>query len=93
MKELRKAIEKVEKILHESERSDEDFGVLTGKLMNVRVHNCSFPIGMILAIIDDFIKNAAERRKIRALKDFDLTDEKVQEVYAKINVSWNNRKH
>jgi len=93
MKELRKAIKDIEDILHEAERGDEDFGVLTGKLMNVRVHNCSFPIGMVLGIIDDFIKNAAERKKIRALKDFDLTDERVQEVYDKINVSWNNRKH
>ena len=91
--QLSKAVKEINKILFKAERENETFAEVAGKLQNVRLYGTTFPIGIVLGIVEEFIANADERKKIRELKDFNLTDDQVQEIYDRVNVSWNNREH
>ena len=50
-------------------------------------------MGIVLGIIEEFVENAEGRKKIRELKDFNLTDDEIQEVYDRVNVSWDTREN
>ena len=91
--QLLKAVKEVNRILATAEREGETFAEVAGKLQNVRLYGTSFPVGIVLGIIEEFVENAEGRKKIRELKDFNLTDDQVQEIYDRVNVSWNNREH
>ena len=91
--QLSKAVKEVNKILATAEREGETFAEVAGKLQNVRLYGITLPIGIVLGIIEEFIENANERKKIRELKDFNLTDDQVQEIYDRVNVSWDTREN
>ena len=91
--QLLKAVKEVNKILATAEREGETFAEVAGKLQNVRLYGTSFPVGIVLGIIEEFIENADGRKKIRELKDFNLTDDEIQEVYDRVNVSWDTREN
>ena len=44
---------------------------------------------IVLGLIDEFIEDVEERKRIKALEGFD--QEHVQKVYDKVNVKWNDR--
>ena len=89
--QLLKAVKEINKILATAERENETFAEVAGKLQNVRLYGTSFPVGIVLGIIEEFVENAEGRKKIRELKDFNLTDDQVQEIYDRVNVSWDTR--
>ena len=91
--QLLKAVKEVNRILATAEREGETFAEVAGKLQNVRLYGTSFPVGIVLGIIEEFIENADGRKKIRELKDFNLTDDEIQEVYDRVNVSWDTREN
>ena len=91
--QLLKAVKEVNRILATAEREGETFAEVAGKLQNVRLYGTSFPVGIVLGIIEEFVENADERKKIRELKDFNLTDDEIQEVYDRVNVSWDTREN
>ena len=91
--QLLKAVKEVNRILATAERDSETFAEVAGKLQNVRLYGDTFPVGIVLGIIEEFIENAEGRKKIRALKDFNLTDDEIQEVYDRVNVSWDTREN
>ena len=91
--QLLKAVKEVNKILATAEREGETFAEVAGKLQNVHLYGTSFPVGIVLGIIEEFIENADGRKKIRELKDFNLTDDEIQEVYDRVNVSWDTREN
>ena len=91
--QLLKALKEVNKILATAEREGETFAEVAGKLQNVRLYGTSFPVGIVLGIIEEFVENAEGRKKIRELKDFNLTDDQVQEIYDRVNVSWDTREN
>jgi len=91
--QLLKAVKEVNRILATAEREGETFAEVAGKLQNVRLYGTSFPVGIVLGIIEEFVENAEGRKKIRELKDFNLTDDQVQEIYDRVNVSWDTREN
>ena len=91
--QLSKAVKEINKILFEAERNNATFAETMGKLQSVRLYGTVFPVGIVLGIMDEFIENKAERKKIRELKDFNLTDNQVQEIYDRVNVSWDTREN
>jgi len=91
--QLSKAVKEINKILFEAERNNATFAETMGKLQSVRLYGTVFPVGIVLGIMDEFIENKAERKKIRELKDFNLTDDQVQEIYDRVNVSWDTREN
>ena len=91
--QLLKAVKEVNRILATAEREGETFAEVAGKLQNVRLYGTSFPVGIVLGIIEEFVENAEGRKKIRELKDFNLTDDEIQEVYDRVNVSWDTREN
>jgi len=91
--QLLKAVKEVNKILATAEREGETFAEVAGKLQNVRLYGTSFPVGIVLGIIEEFVENAEGRKKIRELKDFNLTDDEIQKVYDRVNVSWDTREN
>ena len=66
---------------------------MSGKLQNVRLYGTTLPIGIVLGIVEEFIENKEGRKKIRELKEFNLTDDEIQEVYDRVNVSWDTREN
>jgi hypothetical protein len=91
--QLLKAVKEINRILAAAEREGETFAEVAGKLQNVRLYGTTFPVGIVLGIIEEFVENAEGRKKIRALKDFNLTDDEIQEVYDRVNVSWDTREN
>ena len=91
--QLLKAVKEINKILATAERERETFADMAGKLQNVRLYGTTLPIGIVLGIIEEFIENKEGRKKIRELKEFNLTDDEIQEIYDRVNVSWDTRKN
>jgi hypothetical protein len=91
--QLSKAAKEISKILFEAERDNSTFAEVMGKLQSVRLYGTTLAVGIVLGIMEEFIENKAERKKIRELKDFNLTDDQVQEIYDRVNVSWDTREN
>ena len=91
--QLSKAVKEISKILFEAERDNSTFAEVMGKLQSVRLYGTTLAVGIVLGIMEEFIENKAERKKIRELKDFNLTDDQVQEIYDRVNVSWDTREN
>ena len=85
MKELRRVTEKIKK----AERTGEEFPWIVDQLSLIKMYDVGLPITMVLGIIDEFIEDVEERKRIKALEGFD--EEHVQRVYDKVNVKWNDR--
>jgi len=91
--QLLKAVKEINKILATAERENETFAEVAGKLQNVRLYGTTLTIGIVLGIVEEFIENKEGRKKIRELKEFNLTDDQVQEIYDRVNVSWDTREN
>ena len=91
--QLLEAVKEINRILATAEREGETFADMVGKLQNVRLYGTTLPIGIVLGIIEEFIANADERKKIRELKEFNLTADEIQEIYDRVNVSWDTREN
>ncbi len=91
--QLLKAVKEINKILATAERESETFAEMAGKLQNVRLYGNTLPVGIVLGIVEEFIENKEGRKKIRELKDFNLTDGEIQEIYDRVNVSWDTREN
>jgi Ribonuclease G/E len=89
MKELRRVTEKIKKVLIKAERTGEEFPWIVDQLSLIKMYDVGLPITMVLGIIDEFIEDVEERKRIKALEGFD--EEHVQRVYDKVNVKWNDR--
>jgi uncharacterized protein YwgA len=89
MKELRKVTEKIKKVLIKAERGNEEFPWIVDQLSLIKMYDVGLPIHMVLGLIDEFIEDVEERKRIKALEGFDK--EHVQKVYDKVNVKWNDR--
>ena len=91
--QLLKAVKEINRILATAERENETFAEVAGKLQNVRLYGDTFPIGIVLGIVEEFIENKEGRKKIRELKEFNLTADEIQEIYDRVNVSWDTREN
>ena len=91
--QLLKAVKEISKILATAEREGETFAEVSGKLQNVRLYGTTLPIGIVLGIVEEFIENKEGRKKIRELKEFNLTDNEIQEIYDRVNISWDTREN
>ena len=89
MKELKKVAERIKKVLIKAEREDEEFPWIVDKLTQVKMYDMGLPIHMVLGLIDEFVADVEERKRIKALEGFDK--EHLQKNYDKINVKWNDR--
>jgi|TARA_Y100000310_G_C20332563_1_gene645975 uncharacterized protein (DUF2342 family) len=89
MKELKKVAERIKKVLIKAEREDEEFPWIVDKLSQVKMYDMGLPIHMVLGLIDEFVADVEERKRIKALEGFDK--EHLQKNYDKINVKWNDR--
>tara|TARA_R110002020_G_scaffold118109_2_gene270054 strand:- start:98 stop:376 length:279 start_codon:yes stop_codon:yes gene_type:complete len=89
MKELRKVTEKIKKVLIKAERGNEEFPWIVDQLSLIKMYDIGLPITMVLGLIDEFIEDVEERKRIKALEGFD--EEHVRKVYDKVNVKWNDR--
>ena len=89
MKELKKVAERIKKVLIKAEREDEEFPWIVDKLSQVKMYDMGLPIHMVLGLIDEFVADVVERKRIKALEGFDK--EHLQKNYDKINVKWNDR--
>ena len=89
MKELRKVTEKIKKVLIKAERGNEEFPWIVDQLSLIKMYDMGLPINMVLGLIDEFIEDVEERKRIKALEGFD--EEHVRKVYDKVNVKWNDR--
>ena len=91
--QLSKAVKEINKILFNAERDNSTFAEVVGKLQSVQLYGTTFSVGIVLGIVEEFIENKRERKKIRELKDFNLTDDEIREVYDRVNVSWDTREN
>ena len=89
MKELRKVTEKIKKVLINAARGNEEFPWIVDKLSLIKMYDMGLPIHMVLGLIDEFVEDVEERKRIKALEGFD--EEHVRKVYDKVNVKWNDR--
>ena len=89
MKELKKVAERIKKVLIKAEREDEEFPWIVDKLSQVKMYDMGLPIHMVLGLIDEFVEDVEERKRIKALEGFD--EEHVRKVYDKVNIRWNDR--
>ena len=89
MKELRKVTEKIKNVLVEAERNNEEFPWIVDKLSLIKMYDMGLPINMVLGLIDEFVEDVEERKRIKALEGFD--EEHVRKVYDKVNIKWNDR--
>ena len=89
MKELKKVAERIKKVLIKAEREDEEFPWIVDKLSQVKMYDMGLPIHMVLGLIDEFVADVEERKRIKSLEGFDK--EHLQKNYDKINVKWNDR--
>jgi len=89
MKELKKVVEKIKKVLIEAESKNEEFPWIVDNLSLVKMYGVGLPITAVLGLIDEFIEDVEERKRIKALEGFDK--EHVQKIYETINVKWNDR--
>jgi len=89
MKELRKVTEKIKKVLIKAERGNEEFPWIVDQLSLIKMYDTGLPIHMVLGLIDEFIEDVEERKRIKALEGFD--EEHVRKVYDKVNIKWNDR--
>jgi hypothetical protein len=89
MKELRRVTEKIKKVLIKAERNGEEFPWIVDQLSLIKMYDVGLPITMVLGLIDEFVEDVEERKRIKALEGFD--EEHVQRVYDKVNVKWNDR--
>ena len=89
MKELKKVVEKIKKVLIEAESKNEEFPWIVDNLSLVKMYGVGLPITTVLGLIDEFIEDVEERKRIKALEGFDK--EHVQKIYETINVKWNDR--
>jgi hypothetical protein len=89
MKELRKVAERIKKVLIEAESNNEEFPWIVDQLSRVKMYDMGLPMHIVLGLIDEFIEDVEERKRIKALEGFD--QEHVQKIYEKINVKWNDR--
>ena len=89
IKELLKVNEQVSKVLVKAEKEDTEFPALVGRLSAIKVYKQPLSIHIVLGIIEEFIKKAAEIRKDSAMAGFD--EDVVRENYDRVNMNWNNR--
>ena len=89
MKELRKVTEKIKKVLIKAERGNEEFPWIVDQLSLIKMYDMGLPIHMVLGLIDEFVEDVEERKRIKALEGFD--EEHVRKVYDMVNVKWNDR--
>tara|TARA_R100001086_G_scaffold223395_1_gene141114 strand:- start:225 stop:503 length:279 start_codon:yes stop_codon:yes gene_type:complete len=89
MKELRRVTEEIKKILIKAEREGEEFPWIVDQLSLIKMYKMRLPIHMVLGLIDEFIEDVEERKRIKALEGFDK--EHVQKIYDKVNIKWNDR--
>ena len=89
MKELRKVTEKIKKVRIDAVRGNEEFPWIVDKLSLIKMYDMGLPIHMVLGLIDEFVEDVEERKRIKALEGFD--EEHVRKVYDKVNVKWNDR--
>ena len=71
MKELRKVTEKIKNVLIEAERSNEEFPWIVDKLSLIKMYDMGLPINMVLGLIDEFVEDVEERKRIKALEGFE----------------------
>ena len=89
MKELKKVAERIKKVLIKAEREDEEFPWIVDQLSLIKMYDIGLPITMVLGLIDEFVADVEEIKRIKALEGFDK--EHLQKNYDKINVKWNDR--
>jgi len=89
MKELRKVTEKIKKVLIDAERGNEEFPWIVDKLSLIKMYDMGLPIHMVLGLIDEFVEDVEERKRVKSLEGFD--ERHVQKAYASTQTKWDSR--
>ena len=89
MQGLKETQKKIQDVLNEAEKNDHEFPWLFDKLSMIELYGASMTPTTILGIIDEFIVNVEERKRVKALDGF----KNVEKLYSTVNTKWNNREH
>ena len=87
MQGLKESQKKIQGVLNEAEKRDHEFPWLVDKLSMIEFYGIRMNPVSILGIIDEFIKDVGERKRIQSLDGF----ENVEGMYSTINTKWNQR--
>ena len=89
IKELLKVQKEVNKVLRKAEQEDDSFEGIVDKLGIIRMYDIGLPMHMVLGIVEEFVNDVEERKRIKALDGID--QEHTQKLYDTMNIKWNSR--
>ena len=87
MQGLKESQKKIQGVLNEAEKRDHEFPWLVDKLSMIEFYGIRMNPVSILGIIDEFIKDVGERKRVKALEGFD----NVEGLYSTVNTKRNQR--
>ena len=87
MKSLTKAGNDIIKIILECETNLDDLPQVVGRIsMEVKIHGHPIPTPLILDLVDEFLNDRTERKKIKGMEGFD--EEKLEMAFNKLSRKW-----
>ena len=89
MKELERARREIKAVLIEAEKNNEEFHWLVDKLGMIRMYAQGLPIHMVLGIIDEWMEDVEERKRVKSLEGFD--ERHIQKAYTSTQTKWDSR--
>jgi hypothetical protein len=89
MKELERARKEIKAVLIEAEKNNEAFHWLVDKLGMIRMYAQGLPIHMVLGIIDEWMEDVEERKRVKSLEGFD--ERHIQKAYTSTQTKWDSR--
>jgi hypothetical protein len=87
MQGLIKTQKEIKQVLSEAEKNDQEFPWLFDKLSMIEFYGFKLSPISILGIIEEFIEDVGERRRVQALEGF----KNVESLYSTISTKWNQR--
>ena len=87
MKSLSKATNEITKIILECERELDDFPRVGDRIgTEVKIHGHPIPTPMVIDLIDEWLGDREERKKIKGMQGFD--EEKVALAFNRVSRKW-----
>ena len=87
MKSLTKAGNDIIKIILECEINLDDLPQVVGRISTeVKIHGHPIPTPLILDLVDEFLNDRTERKKIKGMEGFD--EEKLEMAFNKLSRKW-----
>jgi hypothetical protein len=90
MKSLVKAGNDIIKIILECERDLDDLPQVVGRISNeVKIHGHPIPTAIIIELIDEWLKEREELKKVKGMAGFD--EEKVAMAFDRVSRKWSGQ--